>query len=290
MFSKILVATDLSEISDNVISAIGDLKVLGTRDALLLHCLNIREVGTLADQIVELREPYFERQKKALQKLGFNVTAKMVMGLPQIEINRQAVEHDCSLIVVGSVGGTMAQEILLGGVASAVINNATRPALIFRQQWMNEKSGKKDKQKKWNPLEHVLFPTDFSDNAEHAFSYMKKITESGAKRITILHVQDQEKIDRHLKNRLEEFNQIDTERLQRLKKDLEKAGAKDVRTELPYGLPKKEIINRIGQQDISLVVLGSQGRGYFGEIVLGSVSHYVARHSKAPVLLIPAIQ
>ncbi len=56
----------------------------------------------------------------------------MALELPQIEINRQTDEHDCSLIVIGSTGGTMAGEILLGGVASAVIHSATRPILLLR--------------------------------------------------------------------------------------------------------------------------------------------------------------
>jgi nucleotide-binding universal stress UspA family protein len=131
-----------------------------------------------------------------------------------------------------------------------------------------------------NPLNHVLFPTDFSDNAEHAFAYVKKIAKCGAKQVTLLHVQDKGKIDRHLKDRLEEFNKIDTERLERLK---------DIRIELPYGSPKKEIIDHTRLGDVSLVVMGSQGRGFIGEIFLGSVSHAVARHSEVPVLLVPLI-
>jgi nucleotide-binding universal stress UspA family protein len=63
-----------------------------------------------------------------------------------------------------------------------------------------------------------------------------------------------------------------------------------VRIELPYGSPKKEIVARTKRDDVSLVVMGSQGRGYLAELFLGSVSHAVARHSEVPVLLIPAIR
>ena len=93
-----------------------------------------------------------------------------------------------------------------------------------------------------------------------------------------------------MKDRLEEFNRIDTERLERLKAELAQRGVKDVRMELPYGLPKKEIIEHTRKDGVSLVVMGSQGRGYIGELFLGSVSHAVARHSEAPILLIPAIR
>jgi len=34
--------------------------------------------------------------------------------------------------------------------------------------------------------------------------------------------------------------------------------------------------------------MGSQGRGFISEVFMGSVSHGVAMHSGAPLLLIPA--
>lgn len=290
MFTKMLVATDLSEASERVICTLGSMKALGTREALLIHCMNIRDVGALANSLMEQARPSFEKQKTTLEDQGFHVTAKMVLGLPHIEINRQADEHDCSLIVVGSHGQTMAGEIMLGGVASAVIHSAARPVLILRLRLRDENGQAVCGEATCDPLGHVLFPTDFSDNAEHAFSYVEKIAESGAKRITLLHVQDKSKIDRHLKDRLDKFNQIDTERMERLKAELVKRGVKDVQSELPYGSPKKEIIDRTKRDDVSLVVMGSQGRGYLAELFLGSVSHAVARHSEVPVLLIPAIR
>ena len=184
----------------------------------------------------------------------------------------------------------MAGEIVLGGVASSIIHSAVKPVLLLRLRLKDENGAKICESPACDPLNHVLFPTDFSDNAEHAFGYVQKIADCGAKRITLLHVQDKSKIDRHLKERLEEFNKIDTERLERLKADLEKRGAKNIRIELSYGSPKKEIIDHIRQDGVSWVVMGSRGRGFISEMFLGSVSHAVARHSEVPVLLIPAIQ
>ena len=287
MFYRMLVATDLSEASEQVICSLGALQALGTQEALLVHCLNIRDVGTLADSLMEKARPALEKQAKALEDQGFRVTAKMAVGLPHIELNRQADEHDCSLIVVGSHGRTMAAEIVLGGVASAVIHNATRPTLVLRLRLRDENGRAVCEGPECDLLEHVLFPTDFSDNAERAFSYVGRIAESGARRITLLHVQDQTRIDRHLKDRLEEFNAIDTERLERLKGELTERGARDIRIALPYGSPKKEIIERAKREGVSLVVMGSQGRGYLAELFLGSASNAVARHSPVPVLLIP---
>ncbi len=136
-------------------------------------------------------------------------------------------------------------------------------------------------------LDHVLYPTDFSDNAEHAFTYVQAVVKSGARRVTLLHVQDKTRLGKHLEHRLEEFNEIDRGRLERLKDQLEENGATDVRIELPYGAPTAEILGRAREGRASLVVMGSQGRGLIGDLFVGSVSHNVARHAEAPVLLIP---
>lgn len=138
-------------------------------------------------------------------------------------------------------------------------------------------------------VDRILFPTDFSDNAEHAFSTVKGLVANGAKHLTLLHVQDKEKISRHLADRLPEFDGIDRERLERMKNDLPGYTGK-VDCELSYGHPASDIVARARKGDISLVVMGSQGRGFVGEVFLGSVSHLVARQAPASVLLVPAIR
>jgi hypothetical protein len=47
MFSKMLVATDLSEMSDRIIPALLGLKFAGTQEILLLHGMNIRDLGAV---------------------------------------------------------------------------------------------------------------------------------------------------------------------------------------------------------------------------------------------------
>ncbi|TVS14292.1 MAG: universal stress protein [Planctomycetaceae bacterium] len=286
MFSRALVATDLSDKSERAVCTLGGLQALGTREALLVHCLNIRDVGGLGNRMMELAEPSFERQKRLLADLGFRTDGRMVLGLPHIEINRIAAEEDYSLIVVGSEARSALGEVFLGGVATAVAHSASRPVLILRVPRPHEDEPRSCEQVPCDLLEHVLYPTDFSDNAEAAFRYVEKLAECGARRVTLLHVQNKPHLERHLSDRLDEFNQIDRGRLERLQEHLTQHEAGDVLIELPLGHPKQEILAR-AQGDVSLVVMGSQGRGYFGDLLLGGVSHAVARQSEAPVLLIP---
>lgn len=47
MFSKMLVATGLSEAAARIICTLGGFKAVRTREMVLIHCLNVRDVGGL---------------------------------------------------------------------------------------------------------------------------------------------------------------------------------------------------------------------------------------------------
>jgi len=291
MFSRILVATDLSPASMEVVNCLGGLRTLGAKEAILVNCLNVRPIWPFVEQLKDFVGSGLETQKRMLEEQGFTTTVEIVPGVPHIEINRLATEKKCSIIVIGSHGHTLSSEILLGGVASEVIHHhASVPVLVIRLKIFEKNGQMVCEIGTRNFIEHILFPTDFSDNAEHAFTYVEKSVESGVKRVTLLHVQDRARIEKHLEHRLDEFNKIDKERLERLKAELQKKGATDVRIELPYGSPVREILKQARETGVSLIIMGSQGRGFISEVFLGSVSHNVARHAPVSVLLIPALR
>jgi hypothetical protein len=130
------------------------------------------------------------------------------------------------------------EAVEFGGVVNAVLHNLTRPTLVLRVRLQVEKGEVGSKDCACDPLQHVLFPTDFSDNAERAFAYVRKIADCQAKRVTLMHVQNQSRIEKASEEQLAEMNRIDSERLERLKTDLEGRGVGTVDIDLPYGLPK----------------------------------------------------
>lgn len=289
MFSRIIVATDLSAASLAVAKCAGGLKALGARRCLLLQCLSLQEAGSvsLAHDVGPL-EDALARQKDILEQHGLRVEARVVPGFPKREINRIAVEENYSLIVIGSRSHSLIADPFLGGVGSAVIHDMRRPVLLVRLGVTSNGTRDCAALARCDFAEHILFPTDFSENADHAFSYVERLVADGAKRVTFLHVQDKARIEPHLKGRLNEFNEIDRDRLEVLKERLERQGHAEVDFELRYGVPFVEITRLVRERGMHLVVMGSQGRGYTKEVLLGSVSHNVARHSEAAVLLVPA--
>jgi len=288
MLSNIVVASDGCEASDRMVECVTGLKRVGSQRAALAHVFNVRDVGGLYASLQEYMLPKLEKQADVLRQAGFQVDVQTPLGFPSYEINKLARQRSASLIVVGSHGASMATGVLLGSTAQAILQNAVLPVLLVRLEITEENGGRRCRVICEDMFQHILFPTDFSDNAEHALLYLEHIVRETKSRVTLLHVQDKTRIERHLKHRLEEFNQIDRERLEGMKLRLEQCGATSVHMEIPYGSPTQIILERARANSFSLILMGSQGKGFIQEVFLGSVANNVARLAPLPVLFVPA--
>ena len=289
MFRHALLASDLSPASDRMIACIHGLRALSVSRITLLHALGVRHLEEMAKLLAQGAEPRLTRQVEALEAQGFRVDSILAAGAPAPEILRVAREREASMIVVGSQGASLARDRLLGGVAQEVLHRSEVPVFIARLRYL-EGPEPACEMVCQDFLQHVLFATDFSDTADHAFSSLEELVRQGCRRVTLIHVQDESRIRTHLHNRLEEFNRIDTGRLERLSARLGQLGASDIRVRLPYGFPKQEILKEAEVEGYSLILMGSQGRGYFGDVLLGSLAHHISRHAPIPTLLIPPVR
>lgn len=147
-------------------------------------------------------------------------------------------------------------------------------------------------------FEKILYPTDFSECAKKALEYVKKLREAGAKEVFLLHVIDEAKIrfllkgiawagggtgyeERYKDKILEEA----IDKLKVIQKELSSAGLK-VKAEIKEGVPPKEIVKIAEEENVSLIVMGTHGRGRGASLLLGSVAENVIRHSSKPVFVI----
>jgi nucleotide-binding universal stress UspA family protein len=232
--------------------------------------------------------PKLARQRTSLQKAGFNVGIETPLGIPFIEINELARVRSASLIVVRSLGKSLIGDLLRGSTGHSILQKAVVPVLLVRSEIATRNGGKRCLSVCADFFKHILFPTDFSDTAERAFLYLEHIVRETNSEVTLLHVQDRSKTERHLTHRLEEFNQAGTERLEGMKLRLEQCGAGSVPIEVPYGSPATIILERARSKAFSLILMGSQGRGFINEVFMGSVSNHIARCAPLPVLFVPA--
>ena len=280
MFKRLVVAVDQSAVSRALVEAVSHMAPLGTREVLLLHCVTINDLTSISlSYTLEYLDRNLKELKTELSRHGIDVKTRIVPGSPRSEIFHVAINEGYGVIVVGAKKHAAA-EPLFGGLAFDLIHQAPRPVLTVRL--------KEDAPAPTDLTRHVLLPTDFSENAAQAVEALLALVKQGAvRRVTLLHVQDQSRIGKALQDKLGEYNAIDGQRLDGLKKKLESAGA-EVDTLIRFGSPSVETLKTIQELSVSLVVMGSQGRGFVPELFLGSVSHNVARHGDASVLLIPS--
>jgi len=72
-----------------------------------------------------------DKVEKMGKKMGVKVIKKMVEGIPDEEIIKEAKKND--LIVMGSKGKTALDRILLGSVSEKVVHHAPCPVMIVRE-------------------------------------------------------------------------------------------------------------------------------------------------------------
>ena len=154
-------------------------------------------------------------------------------------------------------------------------------------------------------IRKILFPTDLSNNARHAFAHAVSLANKYGAGITILHVlEDPDTFSYNLPGMVlgeDEWRRIrkDNEArvLQMLKQRIEDF-CKEVSAAAPecpfiteevvikMGHPVDTIIQEVQENGYDLVVMGARGHGILADVTLGSVSRRVLRRCKAPVLIV----
>ena len=288
MFKKILIATDLSESSDAVINCMKDFKTLGVEEVILFYACGIDDNDTLAEYTKDFYEPDLLKQQKIIENQGFVTTLEIVPGGAYEELKKVAKRTDVSLIIIGSQEVNAYNQILnfYGNVNSEILHVHEKPLLMISTNVIENDGKRTFVCLNKNLNDRILFATDFSDISMRAFTYVEKMVEDGCKKVTLFHVHD--KVKRWFTNsdQLKEFNRIDTERLEVRRQLLLDKGAEEVEIKILVGTPSVQILKE-SKNDYTLIVMGSQGKGFLQDIFIGRVSQSVARKTKVSLLLIP---
>ncbi len=141
MFTKILVAVDGSDISAHAVDKAIDLAKQNNAD---LHLLYVIEAGFVSpgpgDSVKDLVHKRFEDEgRNTLEKLtekvkegGVTVESHLEVGHAGDTIVKTAEKLGCDLIIVGSLGKSKLDRLLLGSVSSHVVNYAKTNILVIR--------------------------------------------------------------------------------------------------------------------------------------------------------------
>ncbi len=151
-------------------------------------------------------------------------------------------------------------------------------------------------------FERILYPTDFSELAEVARSYVLKLKEAGGEEIILLHVihplelslpqlddpfaLDVATIYAHLPEFEKQVLQQNEAMLEEIASELRAAGFR-VKKVLTVGDPKEEIVNVANEEKVSVIVIGYHGKGILERILeMGSTAKAVIKKASCPVLVV----
>lgn len=155
-------------------------------------------------------------------------------------------------------------------------------------------------------IKRILYATDLSKNSVYAFRYGLAMAEKYGSEMIILHVIEpipsmakhymkiyveetkwEEKIEyekdlaiERIKKRLQEFCKQETQ-------DAPQCLAQVSSILVRPGYPVEEILKAADEEDCSMVVLGTHGKGFLKQTFLGSVARSVLDRAKKPVLIVP---
>jgi nucleotide-binding universal stress UspA family protein len=162
-------------------------------------------------------------------------------------------------------------------------------------------------------IKKILYATDLSESAVHAFSYAISLANAYGAGITILHVLAEfpgeefitnmidpniwEEIkNRHYSDAREKLigkkrNQAAVQEVLEAFSEKTQADAEDqafVTDEvlIKHGAPAEVIVETARELNCDLIVVGTHGHGTFSDVFVGSTAKWIVKHSPIPVLVI----
>ncbi|HNQ53781.1 MAG: Universal stress protein [Euryarchaeota archaeon ADurb.Bin190] len=279
MFEKVLVPTDFSSHAKKVVECIGQIP--GIKQVVLLSVISRSVITRVWDPVAELKEveARLMEEKKLIDAPGVEVKVRAVSVLEgeiANAVQRVAEEENVSLVAMGARGKSRIQSVLLGSVSRNALRFGDTHLLIMRYKVLD--SGEMEMYCD-RIFSKVLFPTDFSQPAEVALSFLKNV--QGISELVLLNVVSTGETDEEI----EENQAAANKKIEEITRDLEKSGMK-VTPKVLVGHPVETIRTVAEEENVSLIAMSSQGAIAIKKGRIGSTAYDVANSVDKPVLIL----
>jgi len=271
---SILVASDLSEGSRELLRTAGTFASLTRADLHVVHAVEKTTAGEGADEAAGQR---LEKHVRAAVPATVGVTTShTTAGRAHEAILGRALVVQADLIVIGPHRSRAQSPAVLGTTADRLVRTSDVPLLIVRGPMSL-------------PLRGILVPSDLSDAAEGALDLaliwaaaLRLPSGTGDRTwVEVLHVLPSPALQTDVRRALQQQVAAAGERTGC-------ASLLDVSAEVVEGdSAAAEILDRVRARGSDLLVLGTHGESALARALIGSVSSAVARRAECPVLLVP---
>jgi nucleotide-binding universal stress UspA family protein len=281
MFDNILVPTDGSDCAQ---AAVGYAADLATRYDARVHALCVADSRALEnapkyDQIKEESEEVAERTCNDLSASDVSVEQAVRTDIPHKAILRYTTEQDIDLVVMGTHGRTGVERYLLGSVTEKVVRLSDVPVLTVKAE---------DEGEVTYPYTDILVPTDGSEGSEAAVGPAVDVASTYDARLHALSVIDTMAMGVDVRSGaiLDALEESAQSAVESIEEQATQASVSAVETAIEHGSPYRAIRSYVDEQDIDLVVMGTQGRSGIERYLLGSVTEKTVRTSSVPVMTV----
>jgi len=276
MFEKVLIPTDFSHHAKKVIECVGEIP--GVKEVVLLNVVARPAITRFWDPVAEVKvaEKRLTEMKSAFMVPGVSVKVKAVTvleGEVASAVQRVAEDELVTLVAMGARGKSLIGSVLLGSASRNVLRYGNTHLLLMRYR---DLEGAKHCEK---IFAKVLFPTDFSQPAEAALSFLKGLPEIGE--LLLLNVVSKGETDEEIEANIAQAKQKINELFSELSKD-----GMNVKAQVVVGHPVEAIRYEAEMQDVSLIAISSQGAVAIKKGRIGSTAYDVANSASRPVLIL----
>jgi len=296
MFKKVLFPTKFEEFSLEVLRSVSCLQGAGLEEVVLLHVIDTDSLYTDVDWgvvlnlelLVDAANRRLDQYAEFLRSEGLESTIRVTKGRLIPEIVRVATEEKVSLIVAGRQKRGILGELFLGSATHGIIRKSKMPVLVAKYHTVKEVSGQVREFFCTNMFRKILYPTDWSPYAQRAKDYLRPLQQVGAMEVVAVHCTEDwfTEMEYVTDTVRAEFQKENEEKLKALETELSEWGFKVKTFLFDRGRTYQDIVDLASEEDVSLIVMGTHGRGFIQETLWGSVSQRVAEYSEKPVLVV----
>lgn len=280
LFEKVLIPTDFSKYASKVVECAAEIP--GVKEVVLLNVVSMDPLARVWDPVAEVKdaEKRLMETRKTLKAPGIEVKVKAVSvleGEVASAIEKVAEEEKVQLVVMGARGKSLIESVLLGSVSRNVLRFGNTNLLIMRYKAVEGAEG----MEKFcaRIFAKVLFPTDFSEPAGAAPSFLSAI--DGIGEIVLLHVVHKGETQQEIDSNLAESKR----KVEEISKKISSGGRK-ISSRVGMGHPVEVIRNVAKEEDASLVAMSSQGAEAIKRGHIGSTAYDVANSLDRTVLIL----
>ena len=296
---RILVATDFSDCASHAYPYAyafakaynGEVHFAHVIDASVFAIGGTNGLWTTAEAIDEIRAGMTQYARNELANLiehaknnGVTAETHLEEGDPGHVIGDLVKQLDAGLVVISTHGRSGLEHIVFGSTSDHIVRHAPAPVLCVRPDEHDLVS----QDRLDLEVKKVLFPTDFSPQAQEMLPYAVSLCKNFGAELHLLYVNELAVLLPEYLPEVAMSTTIDVagESEKNLKRVAEEIKEVTVVPHVRTGPAYREIINAEQEVEADLIVMPTHGRTGIAHVLFGSIAERVVRMAKCPVLAV----